>query len=107
MNFGNKEVTQAIVKLLKMIYPPEIVIPYSVATTLKDEHYPSVTYFVQMIGANHRKKDVNSYIKTVTDTEVTVHDTPNYTTYQIQVDMWARKMSDIDYLQELYLIMDF
>ena len=37
MNFGNKEVTQAIVKLLKMIYPPEIVIPYSVATTLKDE----------------------------------------------------------------------
>ena len=103
MNFGNKEVTQAIVKLLKMIYPPEIVMPYNVATTLKDEHYPSVTYFVQMIGANHRKKDVNSYIKTVTDTEVTVHDTPNYTTYQIQVDMWARKMSDIDYLQELYL----
>ena len=103
MNFGNKEVTQAIVKLLKMIYPPEIVMPYNVATTLKEEHYPSVTYFVQMIGANHRKKDVNSYIKTVTDTEVTVHDTPNYTTYQIQVDMWARKMSDIDYLQELYL----
>lgn len=103
MNFGNKEVTQAIVKLLKMIYPPEIVIPYSVTTTLKDEQYPSVTYFVQMIGANHTKKDVNSYIKTVTDTEVTVHDTPNYTTYQIQVDMWARKMSDIDYLQELYL----
>ena len=103
MNFGNKEVTQAIVKLLKMIYPPEIVMPYNVATTLKDEHYPSVTYFVQMIGANHTKKDVNSYIKTVTDTEVTVHDTPNYTTYQIQVDMWARKMSDIDYLQELYL----
>ena len=103
MNFGNKEVTQAIVKLLKMIYPPEIVMPYNVATTLKDEHYPSVTYFVQMIGANHRKKDVNSYIKTVTDEGVTIEDTPNYTTYQIQVDMWARKMSDIDYLQELYL----
>ena len=58
---------------------------------------------VQVVGANTRKKDVNSYIKTVTDEGVTIEDTPNYTTYQIQVDMWARKMSDIDYLQELYL----
>ena len=103
MNFGNREVTQAIVNLLKTIYPPEMVIPYNVATTIKEEHYPSVTYFVQIIGANQNKKDVNSYTKTVMDTEVTIHDTPNYTTYQIQIDMWARKMSDIDYLQEVYL----
>ena len=103
MNFGNREVTQAVVNLLKSIYPPDIVIPFRIATTIKDEKYPSVTYFVQMVGANTSKKDVNSYIKTVTDTEVTIEDTPNYTTYQVQIDMWARKLSDIDYLQELFL----
>lgn len=103
MNFGNREVTQAVVNLLKSIYPSDLVIPFRIATTIKDEKYPSVTYFVQMVGANTSKKDVNSYIKTVTDTEVTIQDTLNYTTYQIQIDMWARKLSDIDYLQELFL----
>ena len=61
-----------------------MVIPFRIATTIKDEKYPSVTYFVQMVGANTSKKDVNSYIKTVTDEGVSIEDTPNYTTYQIQ-----------------------
>nr|DAJ02133.1 MAG TPA: hypothetical protein [Caudoviricetes sp.] len=103
MNFGNREITQAIVDILKSFYPKDMVIPYAISTTLKEEQYPSVTYFVQMLGTNRMKKDVNSFIKTVTDGVNTHTDTPDYITYQIQIDMWARKMSEVDYLQELYL----
>ena len=56
MNFGNREITQAIVNLLKSFYPADMVIPYSIATNLKEEKYPSVTYFTQMIGTNRNKK---------------------------------------------------
>lgn len=103
MNFGNREITQAIVNLLKSFYPADMVIPYSISTNLKEEKYPSVTYFIQMIGTNKNKKDVNSYTKTVVEGTNVHKDKPNYITYQIQIDMWARKMSDLDYLQELYL----
>ena len=103
MNFGNREITQAIVNLLNSFYPADMVIPYSIATNLKEEKYPSVTYFIQMIGTNRNKKDVNSYTKTVKNGKNIHVDKPSYITFQIQIDMWARKMSDLDYLQELYL----
>lgn len=103
MNFGNKEITQAVVNLLKSFYPADMVIPYSISTTLKEEQYPSVTYFVQMIGSNKNKKDVNSFTKTVVGNKNIHVDKPNYITYQIQIDMWSRKMADLDYIQELYL----
>lgn len=103
MNFGNREITQAIVTLLKSIYPSDMVVPYAVATTVRDEKYPSVTYFIQMVGDNKNKKDVNSFTRTVIDGLNVDNDTPNYITFQIQIDMWARKLSDIDYLQELYI----